>query len=187
MITAAITVLALQTSAGCLESEVHRQFDFWAGDWNVYAANGDYAGENVLTLGAAGCVLAETWTSARGGSGHSLNFVEPSTGAWRQVWVGRNHRIDYDGGLDEAGRMVLTGEITYWNDEGAQSFDFRGAWTPLADGTVIQHFQQYDPDSEAWTNWGLLTYVPSADDPNGASPEPGATGPVIVAAPDAFK
>ncbi|MEQ8405911.1 MAG: hypothetical protein RKE49_12505 [Oceanicaulis sp.] len=179
-------VLALQ-AAGCMESEVHRQFDFWAGDWNVYAANGDFAGSNTIRIGAAGCVVTEAWTNARGGTGHSLNYVEPATGDWRQIWVGRNHRIDYDGGLDGAERMVLNGEITYWNDEGAQSFGLRGAWTPLESGHVISHFQQYDPETEAWADWALLTYVPKDADPNGAAPAAGASGPVVQAAPPAFE
>jgi hypothetical protein len=187
MITAALSALALQASPGCMDSALHRQFDFWTGDWNVYAAAGQYAGENTITPGSAGCVLAETWTSARGGTGHSLNFVEPSTGAWRQIWVGSGHRIDYDGGLDGEGRMVLTGEITYWSDEGARSFEFRGAWTPLESGHVIQHFQQRDPGTGAWSDWGLLTYVPKDRDPNGADPDADAAGPVIETAPAAFE
>jgi hypothetical protein len=187
MIIAALTAVALQASPGCMDSELHRQFDFWAGDWNVYGAGGQYAGENAITPGSAGCVLAETWTNARGGTGHSLNFVEPATGRWRQVWVGRGHRIDYQGGLDGEGRMVLTGEITYWTEQGTQSFEFRGAWTPLQSGHVIQHFQQRDPESGAWSDWGLLTYVAKDQDPNGADPDTDATGPVIETAPAAFQ
>lgn len=188
MITTLAAAIALQAqSAGCMDSEIHRQFDFWLGDWNVYTADGRYAGANLIETGAADCVLTEYWTSAQGGTGHSLSFVEPSTGAWRQVWVGRNHRIDYQGELDPDGRMVLRGEITYWNEEGAQSHDFRGAWTPLENGHVIQHFQQHNARTGAWADWGLLTYVPRVDDPNGLEPAPEARGPVIEAAPGAFE
>ncbi|MGJ3230937.1 MAG: hypothetical protein ACFE0P_03990 [Oceanicaulis sp.] len=185
MLLTVLTALALQ-AAGCTDSAPHRAFDFWLGRWNVYAADGAYAGKNHIASGGAGCVLTESWESVRGGTGHSLNFVEPTTGAWRQVWVGRNHRIDYSGGLDAEGRMVLTGEITYWNADGAQSHDFRGAWTPLENGHVIQHFQQRDAETGAWSDWGLLTYVPAREDPNGAAPAADVAGPAIETAPPAF-
>ena len=175
-----------QGPSGCMDYEPHRQFDFWLGDWNVYAMNGGFAGRNTIERGAQGCVLHEHWRSASGGTGHSLNFVDPRTGRWRQIWTGTNHVIDYDGGLNARGQMILTGEITYFDAEGARELAFRGAWTPQADGAVIQHFQQWDPEGEQWTRWALLTYVPAETDPNGREPGADATGPVIERAPDAF-
>jgi hypothetical protein len=182
-----ISAFALQAGPpSCAESALHRQFDFWAGDWNVYAANGQLGGSNVIEPGANECVLHEHWTNARGGTGHSLNWVDNETGQWRQLWVGPGYQIDYSGGLTEAGSMVLEGQITYSRPDGPVSFDFRGAWTPQDTGHVIQHFQQWDPATESWSEWGLLTYVPADTDPNGVQPQTGATGPLIEMAPDAF-
>ena len=173
-------------SPGCMEDEQRRQFDFWVGSWNVYAASGAFGGENTIERDAAGCVLQETWRSASGSGGRSLNFVDPNTGAWRQLWTGVNHVIDYSGGLNARGQMILEGEITYFGPDGTRSAPFRGAWTPRPDGAVIQHFQQYDATARAWSDWALLTYVPDAADPNGREPGADATGPVIELAPDAF-
>jgi hypothetical protein len=184
---ALITALALQAGPPtCEDSALHRQFDFWIGRWNVYAANGAYGGSNTIEPGANGCVLHEHWTNANGGTGHSLNWVDAETSEWRQIWVGTRYQIDYSGGLDEEGAMVLEGVITYARPEGPVSFDFRGAWTPLEDGSMTQYFQQWNPQTESWADWGLLTYVPKDQDPNGEAPARDATGPVIEQAPDAF-
>ena len=181
------TVLALQAGPlSCEDSTLHRQFDFWAGAWNVYAANGSFGGSNVIEPGAGGCVLHEHWTNASGGTGHSLNWVDNQTGQWRQLWVGPRYQIDYAGGLNDAGSMVLEGVITYARPGGPVSFDFRGAWTPQENGHVIQHFQQWNPDTETWSDWGLLTYVPASADPNGRDPAAGAQGPLIETPPGAF-
>lgn len=182
-----IAMLALQAAPpSCETSALDRQFDFWVGEWNVYARDGGYGGSNVIEPGANGCVLHEHWTNARGGTGHSLNWVDNETGQWRQLWVGPRYQIDYAGGLNQGGAMVLEGVITYARPDGPVSLDFRGAWTPLENGHVIQHFQQWNPDTEAWSNWGLLTYVPVTQDPNGADPAEGATGPAVETAPEAF-
>lgn len=171
----------------CLDSELHRAFDFWVGDWNVYATNGNFAGQNTIEAGSEGCVLHEHWTNAQGGSGHSLNFVHVNSGQWRQIWVGNSYQIDYYGGTNVAGQMILNGKIIYERGENVSEFDFRGAWTPLDNGHVIQHFQQFDPETETWNDWSLLTYVRDEDDPNGAVPDSDATGPTLKAAPSAFE
>lgn len=175
-----------QGPTGCLDDPVHRAFDFWVGEWNVYAMTGAFAGRNTIERGAAGCVLHEHWRAAAGSTGHSLNFVDPQDGRWRQIWLGANHMIDYDGGLNARGQMILTGEITYFDADGARTRAFRGAWTPQSDGAVVQHFQQWDAEAETWSRWALLTYVPADADPNGADPAAGAEGPILDAPPAAF-
>lgn len=60
-----------------------RQFDFWLGQWDVFNPAGQKIGTNSITSIDGGCVLLESWTSARGGTGHSFNFYEPATKRWR--------------------------------------------------------------------------------------------------------
>lgn len=133
------------------DAEPYRDFDFWAGAWNVTDPAGNAAGVNEITLEEGGCLLVERWTGAQGGSGTSLNFVDPKTGQWRQIWMSQGALIDYSGGLDEAGAMLLEGEITYTRS--GKSFPFRGLWTLNDDGSVMQDFKQYDPEKAAWTDW----------------------------------
>lgn len=190
MLTATLIAAALLQAAPApmceADGSVYRQFDFWVGAWNVYAPDGTFAGQNTISKGSGGCVIHELWTDTGGGTGHSLNFVEPTNGQWRQVWVGNGNRIDYTGGLNANGQMILTGEIVYFSAQGTATREFRGAWSPQPNGHLIQHFQQYDADSESWTEWALLTYVRQDVDTNGSAPEPGATGPIIAFSPSVW-
>ncbi|WP_286831141.1 MULTISPECIES: hypothetical protein [Kordiimonas] len=130
------------------------QFDFWVGNWNVTARNGgQQAGTNLVTKVEKNCLIREEWTSVSGGTGQSINYYNPVSKKWRQVWVSAGaggNLIDYEGGLRD-GSMVLEGTITYYAN--GTSFPFRGTWTPNEDGTVRQFFEQYDETEEKWKGW----------------------------------
>jgi len=129
------------------------QFDFWVGEWDVFVPEGKRAGSNSIQKEEYGCLLVERWTSASGTTGQSYNFVDLETGKWRQVWVSAGATIDYVGGLNDDGAMVLEGTIGYGEGKPGNGAKFRGTWTPNDDGTVTQYFQQYDPDKKEWTDW----------------------------------
>jgi len=159
---AALTALGAtafaQGARPCAEP-VFDDFDFWVGEWDVYGANGTLAGTNAITKEEYGCLLVERWKDTNGVTGQSYNFVDLVTGKWRQVWVSGGATIDYSGGLNDQGAMALEGVIGYPGGAAAGSgAKFRGTWTPNADGTVTQHFQQYDPLKDEWTDWFLGTY-----------------------------
>lgn len=136
----------------CEENERYRDFDFWVGEWDVYVEGTEnQAGENSIQYEEQGCLVVERWTGASGGTGQSYNYFDPGTGKWRQVWVSRAAVIDYEGGLTDEGSMELRGTITYQRT--GQSADFLGIWTPREDGTVRQHFEQYDAEKREWTPW----------------------------------
>ncbi len=149
--------LSQAQSAGCNEIDGFADFDFWVGEWEVFAAGTDAkAGENVIRKLEGGCILLESWTGAGGSTGTSLNYYNPVTGEWRQVWVSAGqYAIDIVGGLRN-GSMVLEGSI--YNFGGAV-WDFRGTWTPNSDGSVRQFFEQYNHDSEEWAPWFDGRYV----------------------------
>lgn len=143
--------------------DAFKQFDFWLGEWDVTAGPEQaLAGRNVITSEENGCLVLERWTSATGSTGQSYNYYNPATEKWRQVWVSQGAMIDYEGGLTETGSMKLVGTITYVGS-GLQA-DFTGEWTLNDDGTVTQHFEQYDAETEEWGPWftGLYTKVESA-------------------------
>lgn len=143
----------------------YRDFDFWAGSWDVYDPEGNYAGENTITKRENGCLLVEDWAGAQGGTGLSMNFYDPAAHAWRQVWQSAGAFIDYTGGLDENGAMALEGSITYHRN--GESFPFRGRWTRQDDGSVLQEFWQYDADADNWDVWFVGEYRPKTDDGDG--------------------
>lgn len=126
-------------------------FNFWVGEWEVTNAEGTVVGNNFITKEPGGCVLVERWTSLGQSSGISLNYFNPATSRWRQVWVGSDGSlIDIVGGLEGAD-MVLEGRITY--AASLNTAGFRGRWSPLEDGRVRQYFEQFNADQDAWQPW----------------------------------
>ena len=137
---------------------VFSQFDFWVGEWDVYGPQGKLAGTNSIRKEEYGCLLTEHWVNTGGITGQSYNFVDLETGKWRQVWVSAGATIDYVGGLNDKGAMVLEGTIGYGADKPGNGAKFRGTWTPNEDGTVTQYFQQYDDEKKVWNDWFTGTY-----------------------------
>ena len=136
-------------------AEIFRHFDFWIGEWEVFTPDGAKAGENIIAPEEYGCLLVERWTSANGATGQSYNFVDLADNKWRQVWVSSWGTIDYAGGLNEDGAMVLEGKIAYPNGNTAP---FSGTWSLNDDGTVTQHFRQLNAETEEWDDWFIGTY-----------------------------
>lgn len=137
------------------QEDVYRAFDFWLGTWDVTTPDGQPAGTNIISEQENGCLLLEEWTSVSGGTGQSYNFYDPGKKKWRQVWVSGGATIDYAGGLNDDGAMVLEGEISNRN---GTTFPFRGTWTLQDDGSVKQHFVQYNPETEEWADWFIGIY-----------------------------
>lgn len=135
------------TPAPCSDPQF-RAFDFWVGDWDVFSEDGAQIGVNSITIEEKGCLLVERWTDANGNTGQSYNFVDHATGKWRQVWVSPGMVIDYIGGADENGAMVLEGDVT---TQGAKPQKFKGTWSLQGDGGVRQQFQTYDEETKQWT------------------------------------
>ncbi|MCP3979634.1 MAG: hypothetical protein GY716_09930 [bacterium] len=123
-----------------------RQFDFWAGEWEV-SANGKPAGHNSIRPILDGCVLQETWAGAQGSAGSSFNFYDPQRKKWRQLWVWRNGTtLELEGELRD-GSMVLEGRS---KDQKGNPVHNRITWTPNEDGTVRQHWQVRGADADEW-------------------------------------
>ena len=152
------STLASAQTTGCDGSEEFSQFDFWVGDWQVYDnVSGKFAGNNSIKKLEQGCLLQESWQGAGGGTGTSINYYNPVRGEWRQVWVSAGrYAIDIAGGIVN-GAMVLTGVIDTYNGVSAS---FRGIWTPNADGSVRQLFEQLNSDTGVWDVWFDGRYEP---------------------------
>lgn len=148
-----------QPVAVCESNKSFGDFDFWLGEWNVYS-NDDkrqLQGTNSISKRHENCLIMENWTNLQGGTGSSMNYYDPVEDQWRQLWVAGGYSIDYTGGLDASGSMVLNGRINYYQT--GKSHAFRGRWTPNTDGSVRQFFEQQNPESQEWSVWFDGLYV----------------------------
>jgi hypothetical protein len=128
---------------------VNHDFDFWLGDWNVTTPDGKPAGTSRIESIAGGYGLLENWTDATagGGDGKSLNCYNVTTKRWQQFWVGSGGGIlELAGGIVD-GKMVLSGSHVVRG----QVLVERITWTPNADGTVRQFWDQSRDDGKTWT------------------------------------
>jgi hypothetical protein len=134
-------------------------FDFWLGEWNVYSNDETrkLQGSNSITKHHKNCLIMENWTSQQGGTGRSMNYYDPVEDQWRQLWVAGGYSIDYTGGLNESGSMVLNGKINYYKT--GKTHAFRGTWTPKEDGSVRQFFEQQNEESKEWSVWFDGLYI----------------------------
>lgn len=145
----------------CENDPAFAEFDFWIGEWDVHTAGGQVAGSNVIAREQRGCYLSENWTSASGGRGHSINYVDKITGEWVQIWNSEGGaQISIRGGMTDEG-MLLIG--TLHNVASNTTKPFRGLWTPLDDGRVRQYFEQSDDNSETWVSWFEGFYTRKSD------------------------
>ncbi|MDH3612947.1 MAG: hypothetical protein OES10_06650 [Gammaproteobacteria bacterium] len=135
----------------CEDDARFGEFDFWVGEWDVHTAAGVFAGSNVIESHHRNCVLIENWSSASGGGGMSINYLDHASGEWVQIWNdATGNQINIRGGMTDDG-MLLVGTIHYVAKNA--TLQFRGLWTLLADGRVRQFFEQYDEEAETWATW----------------------------------
>ena len=74
----------------CMGNAQARQFDFWIGEWDAYVrGTNNLAGKSKIEMASGGCMILENWTSVGAPfNGKSMNFVDPVSGKWKQIWVG---------------------------------------------------------------------------------------------------
>jgi tetratricopeptide (TPR) repeat protein len=91
-----IRAKAYNTLYPCYSNPHAREFDFWAGEWNVYATGTkNLVGHSLVEVISGGCALLENWDSPNS-TGKSINFIDPNTNKWKQSWAG-----SYTNGIQE--------------------------------------------------------------------------------------
>ena len=136
------------TPPPCSTAE-YRQFDFWAGEWDVATKDGKAAGTSSVTRILGGCALLEEWTSLTGPSrGQSFNIYDSRTRRWHQSWVDNGGLLAlFDGGLRN-GAMVLEGDGAGPNGTTVRT---RMTFTPLPDQRVRQLWESSSDKGVTWT------------------------------------
>ena len=136
-----------------------REFDFWIGEWDAYVTGTEnLAGYSRIEMASGGCMILENWTSKAGPfEGKSMNFVDPETKKWKQIWVGS--------GKSPNATKFLNGEYR----DNAMRFDFDSI-DPAGKKQLVQfHFYNESPnqvrqvhktsaDGVTWTTTYDFTY-----------------------------
>ena len=150
MLTAGATPTGARAQAPACDTEQHRAFDFWIGDWEVRVPNGNVAGNNSIRRLMGGCVLHEHYTTPAGYEGESLNMFDASRGVWHQTWTDNGGLLLLlEGGVHD-GRMVMQGPTV--DAEGAVTLN-RITWSRVDDDPdrVRQHWETSTDDGATWS------------------------------------
>lgn len=156
VLTAPVTAQEPPDPERCRTQSEWRQFDFWIGTWDVvHPGDGRKLGVNVIEPILNDCALIENWTSARGGTGKSLNFYDPQRRTWRQVWVDAFGAVlDYRQGEFRDRAMHFSG-ITI--GPSADTTFRKLTFYHLATDTVRQVFESSTDGGATWTeDWAGL-------------------------------
>jgi len=138
--------VAAQSPQACAGPE-YRGFDYWLGEWSVTDPAGQVVGSNIITSVSGGCAVLESWTDARGRTGTSLNWYDPSSERWTQLWVGEGGMILHlEGGIVN-GAMEMTADGKAANGTPVRN---RLRWTPLEGGKVRQHWEMSTDGGATW-------------------------------------
>lgn len=131
-----LSISAQQSKKAPCDTDKHKEFDFWSGNWDVYNAKNKLIGSNRILKMHSGCVMQENWESKVGPSrGTSYNYVDLKNNTWNQVWVDNaGFSLLLKGNLID-GKMVLKSDLV----KGIQGDYYnRVTWTPNNDGSVTQ-------------------------------------------------
>jgi hypothetical protein len=140
----------------CAADPLHRQFDFWIGDWDVTAPGAPTGSTNQIRGELDGCLVSESWTASSGIRGRSLNAYDRDLAQWHQTWVSSQPfgHLRMAGNL-EADTLVMRGRRQ--TQAGAPIFD-EYRWHVLPTGQVVQRFTT-DVPSLPPPSSGALTYT----------------------------
>ncbi|HSG35180.1 MAG TPA: hypothetical protein VLA37_11635 [Sphingomonadaceae bacterium] len=134
-------------------TDEHAGLDFWVGEWDVYPrANPErqVANSRIERL-HSGCAIREQWLPLRGTGGSSLSHYDPSTGQWRQLWIGSAPgSVEFSGGVVD-GEMVLTG---WWPGSGPNGENglIRMTYTAISADEVRQHGEFSADHGQTWSD-----------------------------------
>jgi len=140
-LSASVVMAQAQSDCACC-TEMHKQFDFWVGDWVVYDTNGTIVGENTIKKLEKGCILNEHWRGAKGSTGRSYNYFNLTDSTWNQLWVdsqGQHLELKGHGGDNQ---MTLDSELI--PGKKVKYYFNRITWTSYPDGSITQIWEILD-------------------------------------------
>jgi ketosteroid isomerase-like protein len=151
-LTAARAASEDNPKSGSCAASAYRQFDFWAGDWDVFDVGSPIKVAHArvdLTLDA--CVLREDYQGTDGYKGESFTIYDAAREVWHQSWVTNRGELLVIEGNIKAGEMVLSGE------DHAKGALVRGTWKP-ENGGVRETAVSSTDGGRTWKPWFDLVF-----------------------------
>jgi hypothetical protein len=154
--TAAARVSSAESPApASCTAPVYRQFDFWAGDWDVFDVGSPAKVAHArVDLILDGCVLREAYQGADGHKGQSFTIYDAARKLWHQSWVTNRGELLMIEGKFEDGEIVLSGE------DHAKGELVRGSWKP-ENGNVREIAVTSTDGGKTWKPWFDLVFRPA--------------------------
>ena len=123
-----------------------RQFDFWVGDWDVYAG-GAVAGHNLVTLEQDGCLLVEHWTSNPAGqTGTSFNYYDIRDKLWHQLYIDNSGNA---GAFPAMAGSLVDGKMVLFTEDTNNKLS-RWTWYVMEPGKVKQMAELSTDHGQTW-------------------------------------
>jgi tetratricopeptide (TPR) repeat protein len=155
----------------CANDPKSREFDFWIGEWDVEDTAGNQVGTSRIESLLGSCVVFENWTSARGGTGKSINVYNKDKAAWQQTWVDdQGGVIEFVDGRLEDGAMRFRAVV---KDPAGKPSPRRLTFFDLGPEGVRQFSEMSNDDGKTWSVEYDFLYVRRA----GRAQVLDATGP----------
>jgi len=143
---------AESTTAASCAAPTYRQFDFWAGDWDVFDVGSPIKVAHArVDLILEACVLREDYQGTDGHKGQSFTIYDAGRKVWHQSWVTNRGQLLVIEGKIEAGEMVLSGE------DHAAGAVVRGTWKP-ENGGVRETAVTSADGGKTWKPWFDLVF-----------------------------
>lgn len=143
------------TTAPACGTQVHRQFDFWIGDWDAFDADNPnkVVARTRVTRILGGCVLLEDYQGTDGHFGQSFTIYDSSRERWHQTWVTNQGTLLVIEGSFADGKMVLQGA----DRMKGKTRQVRGTWTGVPEG--VHEYAVISTDGgKTWTQWFDLIF-----------------------------
>lgn len=132
-----------------------RAFDFWIGDWEAFATNGNKAGDSKISLILDSCVILEEWTSAGQQKGFvfkgkSFNTYNSASKQWQQTWVDNTgNTTEFLRGSASDGQIIFYADKVISNE--GKSFMRRLTFTKITTDKIRQLGEMSNDDGLTWT------------------------------------
>jgi hypothetical protein len=154
------TAGAQPSPSSCRTDPGYAALDFWLGTWRVYVGS-SLDGVNHIEKILDGCAILEHWDDADGSHGKSLFFYNPSSKAWKQVWIQEDGQLKEKTRVEDPapGAVRFRGEMFLGPGRTVQD---RTTLTPLPGGRVRQVIET-SRDGTTWRTGFDAVYIPAGE------------------------